>query len=90
MTAGRITNAECRRRALEISEYLDGDLSPVRSAALQRHLESCECCTEFAASLRQAVLACREVGLCRLPEGVLSRARERVAALLGATGQSRA
>ena len=88
MTAGRLTSAECRRRVEEISEYLDGDLSPVRAAALEQHLNACVCCTDFATSLRQAVLACRAAGLCRLPEDVKARARRRVAELLGADGRS--
>ena len=86
MTAGRRPSAECRRRIREISEYLDGDLSPTRAAELQQHLDACVCCTDFATSLRQAVLACRAAGLCQLPEDVKARARRRVAELLGAEG----
>jgi anti-sigma factor RsiW len=88
MTADRLTTDDCRNRVRDISEYLDGDLSPARAAALERHLDACVCCAEFAASLRQAVLACRAAGLCQLPEDVRSRARRRVAELLaGGEGQ---
>jgi anti-sigma factor RsiW len=85
MTADRLTSDECRHRIEEISEYLDGDLSPARAAALERHLEACLCCAEFATSLRQAVLACRNAGLCQLPEDVRARARQRVTELLAAS-----
>jgi anti-sigma factor RsiW len=83
MTGDRLTSAECRHHVREISEYLDGDLSPARAAALEQHLDACLCCTEFATSLRQAVLACRAAGLCQLPEDVRARARQRIAELLG-------
>ena len=84
MSAGRLTAAECRRRIQEISDYLDGDLSPARAAALEQHLDACVCCTDFATSLRQAVLACRAAGFCQLPEDrARPRARRRVAESLG-------
>jgi anti-sigma factor RsiW len=86
MTADRATTPECRLRVEEISEYLDGDLSPARAAALERHLDACACCTEFATTLRQAILACRAAGLCQLPEDVRLRARQRVAELLAGGG----
>jgi anti-sigma factor RsiW len=78
----RVTSDACRNRVRAISAYLDGDLSTARAAALERHLEGCTCCTEFATSLRQAVAACRAAGLCRLPEHVRARARHRIAELL--------
>lgn len=82
MTLDRVRTGDCRQRVREISEYLDGELSPARAAVLERHLQGCGCCTEFATSLRQAVLACRAAGLCQLPEDVRARARQRVAELL--------
>ena len=82
MSADRVTSGACRNRMREISAYLDGDLSTARAAALERHLEGCSCCTEFATSLRQAVAACRAAGLRQLPDDVRARARQRIAELL--------
>ena len=72
----------CRDLAFEISDYLDGDLTPARTAALERHLADCVCCTGFAASLRQAILACRATGQTRLPAKVRQRARARIAEIM--------
>jgi anti-sigma factor RsiW len=78
----RIATEDCRHLVEEISRYLDGDLSPARAEALEQHLASCLCCTDFATSLRQAVAACRAAGLCQLPEDVRVRAKQRIAELL--------
>jgi len=88
MKTERLTTPECRERIQEISDYLDGDLSPAHAAALERHLDACGCCTDFATSLRQAVLACRQAGLCQLPEDVRARARQRIAELMAAANRS--
>ena len=86
MSPDRVTSDACRNRVREISAYLDGDLSTARAAALERHLDGCTCCTEFATSLRQAVAACRAAGLCRLPDDVRARTRQRIAELLQSVG----
>lgn len=73
----------CRDLAVQISEYLDGEMSPARAARLERHLAGCVCCTGFAASLRRAILACRASGQTILPATLRRRARHRIAELLG-------
>jgi len=73
----------CRDLAAEISDYLDGELSAARAAALEQHLAECVCCTGFAASLRRAILACRASGHPRLPSDVRRRARARIAEIMG-------
>lgn len=72
----------CRDLILQISAHLDGDLSPDRAAALERHLAGCMCCTELADSLARAVAACRASGEGTLPADVRARARRRIAELL--------
>jgi anti-sigma factor RsiW len=73
---------QCRSLALEISEYLDGDMPASRMKTLERHLSECVCCADFAESLRRSVEACRTSGICRIPADVRARARRRVAELL--------
>lgn len=73
---------DCRTLALEISEYLDGEMPAARLQTLERHLRECRCCADFAESLRRSVEACRTSGICRIPAGVRARARRRVAELL--------
>ena len=78
----RAHGRDCRTLALEISEYLDGEMPAARLQTLERHLRECRCCADFAESLRRSVEACRTSGICRVPAGVRARARRRVAELL--------
>ena len=78
----RAHGRDCRTLALEISEYLDGEMPAARLQTLERHLRECRCCADFAESLRRSVEACRTSGICRIPAGVRARARRRVAELL--------
>jgi anti-sigma factor RsiW len=73
----------CQDLVAQINDYLDGDLSPERMTALERHLADCVCCTGFAASLRRAVHACRDSGQSTLPPAVRRRARARIAEIVG-------
>ncbi|MEW6321993.1 MAG: zf-HC2 domain-containing protein [Acidobacteriota bacterium] len=76
---------DCRARLERLFDYLDGELDPRDCAALERHLASCECCGDLAASLRRTIDACRAAGHPRLPSAVQARARARVRALLRST-----
>lgn len=68
----------------ELSDYLDGELSPARCRAIERHLDACPCCGEIADAIRRAVAVCRRAGVTRLPPALRSRARQRIADLLDA------
>jgi anti-sigma factor RsiW len=68
----------------QLSDYLDGELSPGRCRTIERHLDDCPCCGEFADSIRRAVAVCREAGKSRLPPAVRARAHKRIGDLLGA------
>lgn len=72
----------CQQQLLELSAYLEGDLTPDRMAALDAHLAGCECCERLADSLRAAIALCRSDVARALPVDVERRARDRVRALL--------
>ncbi len=82
MTRQKRTTARCRALCLELSRYLDGDLTPARRRALQRHLRDCAGCGDMEACLRKTMAACRAEGKARLPRAVRSRAAARIKALL--------
>jgi anti-sigma factor RsiW len=77
---------DCRAQLSELFAYLDGELSPARCTAIERHLENCACCGELADGLRHAIAVCRASGRERLPNRVRSRAQARVTELLEAAG----
>ena len=72
----------CQQQLLELSAYLEGDLTPEKMAELDAHLARCECCDKMAASLRRAIALCRSEDARELPPDVQCRALERVRALL--------
>ena len=75
-------SARCRSLLLELSRYLDGELTPARRHTIERHIEKCTCCGTMAGRLRQTLAACRAAGPKRLPRAVKSRAAARIRALL--------
>jgi anti-sigma factor RsiW len=81
--AGR-SEVDCRARLERLFAYLDGELDGRSAAALERHLDGCECCGGLALSLKRTIASCREAGAPPLPKAVQSRARARVKALLAA------
>lgn len=82
MTARARPSARCQKLLLELSRYLDGDLSPARRRAVERHIGACECCETMAGRLRTTVEACRSEGRRRPPRAVMSRAAARIRALI--------
>ena len=82
MTVQARPSARCRKLLLELSRYLDGELTPARRRRVERHIGRCECCETMAARLRRTVAACRAASGWRPPRAVRSRAAERVRALI--------
>jgi anti-sigma factor RsiW len=72
----------CRNLLLELSRYLDGDLTPARRRMVERHVNACACCETMAARLRRMIATCRAEGKRRLPQAVKSRAEKRITALV--------
>jgi len=75
-------DTRCRALLLELSKYLDGELTPARCRDIEQHIESCTCCTAMAARLRETMDACRAAREQQLPADVRERARARIKALL--------
>ncbi len=82
MTVLARPSARCRTLFLELSRYLDGDLSPARRRTVERHINACACCGTLAVRLRRTVAACRAERKRRLPRDVMSRAAARIRALM--------
>jgi anti-sigma factor RsiW len=82
MTVPPRPSARCRTLVLELSRYLDGDLSASRRRIVERHVAECDCCGTMTARLRQAIAACRAAGAKRPPRAVRARAAARVKALM--------
>ena len=75
-------SARCRALLLELSQYLDGDLTAARRRTIERHVNECTCCGTMAGRLRTTLAVCRATGETRLPRAVRSRAAARIRALL--------
>jgi anti-sigma factor RsiW len=86
MTVQSRPSAGCRKLLLEISRYLDGDLTPARQRMVDQHIRACACCERMAARLRSTVAACRAEGSRRPPRDVMSRAEARIRALIAQSG----
>ena len=86
MTVAVRPSARCRTLLLELSRYLDDDLTPARRRTVERHIETCGCCGAMAARLRTIVTTCRAEGKRRPPRDVMSRAAARIRALVAREG----
>lgn len=75
-------DSRCRALLLELSKYLDGELTPARCREIEQHIASCTCCTAMAARLRETMDACRAAREHPLPADVRQRAQARIKALL--------
>jgi anti-sigma factor RsiW len=75
-------SARCRTLFVELSRYLDGDLTPARRRAVERHIKACACCGTMAARLRETVAVCCAEAKRRPPRDVMSRAAERIRVLI--------
>jgi anti-sigma factor RsiW len=87
MTVPTRPSARCRALLLELSRYLDGDLTPARRRTLERHINACACCGTMAVRLRRTVAACRAEWKRRPPRDVMSRAAKRIRALVAREGR---
>jgi anti-sigma factor RsiW len=82
MSGASRLSPRCRALLIEVSQYLDGDLSAARRRAIERHMASCVCCGTMAARLRHTIAACRAAGRAAVPRAVKQRAAKRIRTLL--------
>jgi len=73
----------CPETALQVSRYLEGEMTPARCAALAAHVEGCAACRAECAALRAALGACRAWGRGPLPPGLREQVREAIRRALG-------
>jgi anti-sigma factor RsiW len=74
----------CRELLVQLSNYVDGELTGADRRAVVAHLRRCPCCQAMADGLKQTVETCRKAKTARLPADVRERARARITALLAA------
>ena len=87
MTTAARPSARCRALLLELSRYLDGDLSAARRRTVERHIKTCGCCGTMAVRLQTTMAACRAEGQRRPPGAVVSRAAKRIRLLVAREGR---
>lgn len=88
MTAPKRPSARCRSLLLEVSQFLDGDLTPARRKTIERHITECGCCGTLAGRLKKTMAACRAEGNKRPPAAVRARAAARIKKLMAARHRS--
>ena len=70
----------CEKARANISDYVDGELSPSDSAALNRHLLGCEKCKAEVETLRKAISALEGLPSIPAPTQILESVQRHVAA----------
>jgi anti-sigma factor RsiW len=88
MSGTRRPSARCRALLLEVSRYLDGELTSARRRMVERHISACGCCGTMAARLRTTLAACHAEGKSRPPRAVMSRAAARIRLLVAQQGRA--
>jgi len=73
-SAGR----SCPETALEVSRYLEGEMTPERCAAVAAHVENCPACQAECEAVRAVVGACRDWGRNPLSDNLRERVREAI------------
>ncbi len=68
----RSDQLSCREIFERLSEYIDGELDAKLCECLDEHLQDCEPCLRFIATLRKTVELCRESGTEVLNESLFS------------------
>ncbi len=79
-----VAGVSCRDVLADLSEFLDGALSPERVAQLQAHLAGCANCARFGSDVAATLTALRAGAAAApvVPTDVAARLRDRMATLL--------
>lgn len=72
----------CGALMVELSKYLEGDLTRAQCRSIERHLESCADCTTTVGQIRKLIAECRATKKQQLPDAVRLRAQARIKAIL--------
>lgn len=70
----------CRELFERLSEYVDGELPEELCSHIRQHLEGCDPCVAFAATLRKTAELCRRLPAQPLPPEVAARLQACLAA----------
>ena len=76
MAVRRQVLMNCERVRLEISNYLDGDISPALGEAISEHLHDCCCCAALYNSTRNILDLFRNEVVLQVPMGYAERLHE--------------
>ena len=80
---------ECLRVFEQLSEYLDGDLTPADCRHVEEHIRDCEPCIEFLESLKSSVRLSHELPSTEVPVQLPEHVRTRLRAAWQAALQRR-
>jgi anti-sigma factor (TIGR02949 family) len=72
---------DCRQVITELSNYLDGDVSPELKQALDNHLAKCSRCSLIYSTTRKTLKIVTESGALELPPHVSARLHEKLRVL---------
>lgn len=70
----------CKEVFATLSQYLDLELPPDACREVERHLEDCPPCIEFAESLRKTIELCHAYEPAAMPAPLSEKAREELQA----------
>ena len=73
---------DCRHVLAELSNYLDGEISPEIKQALEEHLAKCRRCSLVYDTTRKTLKIVTEVGALEVPLEASARLRARLQGLL--------
>lgn len=70
---------ECEGKLMDcLSDYLDGELDADRCTQIEAHMDHCDCCREFVASLKASLDAAHQLEKAAPPEETCRRVMEQV------------
>ena len=84
-----VIEIDCYQVRRELSDYLEGDLTPQLRLRIERHLQTCDHCTAVYDGLRNVVRLLGDEEVIELPEGFSQRLYKRLLRLASAELPSR-
>ncbi|MFN8980600.1 MAG: anti-sigma factor family protein [Gemmatimonadaceae bacterium] len=75
-----VAGVRCREVLADLSDYLDGALTPARVRELQAHLGACDRCARFGGQVAAVLQQLREAAVVESPVDVVDAVLARIAA----------